>query len=1310
MVLVKKKVLTLLIVGLLFVSFLQMIGNYSTVAQSDSAELIGVAADGGRDTDSDGKHNYLDVAIEINVSVAGNYRLEAHFLEDEYGFRFYYYTNNESFLTEGLQWLNLSFSGFAIYANSFNPESIGDVWLYWEHDHSLEQIDMLPVAQLSRIYNYTEFDSGATLTGSVTSEGVDTDGDGLFNSLWVGVEVNVTDAATYEVDIWGLYGEVYIDIHNYSMTYLTPGIQTVNVSLPCLKMYASHGNFSFIDRICLRVYEEYSSFSLGCTYGHSLNRSYSYVEFDPMAFLTGRVLGVGIDEDVDGLFDYLQISVEVNVTDAGFYIVEVYNLLGNGSLYLHHIGTGSNYDVGIHLVNFSVYGPRIYAARIDPAYVEPVRLFARDYWGENILLEDHDLLPLLPSYYYYDFESHAFLTGRIYHDKGVDTDADGLFDYLEVGVEVNVTEAGVYQISASGLAEEVDGYTNRVYYSQYPYPLFDLDVGIHIINFTFPGPMIAYNHINPMNVTDLRLIEYSTYTELSYIHTASLSTKYNYTLFNSPLNDVQLELTVYPNATIGVSSSMNHTHMYIPSYYHPPMVNATLGFSTSEHGVAGALNGTMTLPDYYYYRQFPYNSTTVGFASEYNDGILDSQLNATMFLPHFDDYQLQYIPIQLNNSDFSFLGAYSNKMFTAELHVDTKLSPYLTSQFPFNATDLSVLAEYSNNRFNGTITFHIVAGFPLQDIVIDFSGNKTDISFTGSIEVIYGTYYNMEINETIVDEILTEINSSIPGRGDQSLYNMTDGFVECTILNTTKTPLNGNGTRIYYNATIRGNYTQLLSEYLTPILFGYYAPEEAYLLVDAALNATLNSVQEARLELGYWHTTETMSFNMSLVSDVEALWSNALQSVPSLLPPEYRNQSEVWLTIANITAYAVEDVNITAAYSGNAQKLDFYASLSANITQLEDEILPILPDALPPMPSEYRDWLESCINTTYCTLESLNLTCAYVGEVVDFDAEWFLQGDFKAELNRIKSCYVKYLELTVPYSIGWEISMLNATIIDLSNFTAQIKQGKGWLTFTFDGLVVQPPKDEIDSIRFILGNWLTMTGTLNFPREFEKLKIRIVSGFNGTHTILLSMPSVPPPVPTPDTTSLDYKVMTWENVTAYSLRNLLFKIAYQGVIHYPGKTYYVPIFTNSTVSNFFFNQNAKKISFQASGTNGTGFCNVTIPRDLLYASPSQWVVLVNGTLTDFNVSENSEYAFIYFDYNHSTNLIEIVGTWAVTEFPIHMLTLALVIVSLAIIAIAITQRKKLALVGNINLFARFLRLRSFTKATKMLKQLLNYEG
>jgi len=119
------------------------------------------------------------------------------------------------------------------------------------------------------------------------------------------------------------------------------------------------------------------------------------------------------------------------------------------------------------------------------------------------------------------------------------------------------------------------------------------------------------------------------------------------------------------------------------------------------------------------------------------------------------------------------------------------------------------------------------------------------------------------------------------------------------------------------------------------------------------------------------------------------------------------------------------------------------------------------------------------------------------------------------------------------------------------------------------------------------------------------------------------------------------------------------------------------------VSNFNFNPVAKRISFNIAGAEGAGFCNVTIPRSLLYAALGNWIVRIDGTQLppeNFTVTENAEYVFIYLEYSLSGHIIEIEGTWVVPEFPPNMLLLVLIVSCFIVPLIAVKQRKGLGIV------------------------------
>ncbi len=753
---------------------------------------------------------------------------------------------------------------------------------------------------------------------------------------------------------------------------------------------------------------------------------------------------------------------------------------------------------------------------------------------------------------------------------------------------------------------------------------------------------------------------------------------------------MQLECTVYPNATLEVDGSANGTTTIANSQPHPPpgsvesivselvnyapMVNASVGLSTSGNSTSGSANGTIVLPKTSPYSDFPFNCTTADFTYRYNDDMLDTQLDATVQMPPAVSTTYPF-----NSSDFSLLGTYANGLLNVGLHGETTLPSSLGSQFPFNITDLTVLMDFGKNEIRGNVTFHAISGFPLGDVTVYFSGNKNELSFTGLVTVIYGDYFGMTINETTLESMLVQINSTIPGQGPGSLYEMTNRTIECTELITRMTPITVplKGASVDYEVTVSGNFTELIATYVTS-MFGY--PSSQIQLMRAALEATLSSVDKGSLMINYFHASRMASIDLTLGYDVKNLWSSALQLIPPTVPPEYRAQYEALIRIYNDTAYAIKDVHFNATYSNAQQKLELHISLTEDTSLLRDEDAVDLIDTMsdstisPQLKELFKKY-----NATYYTLDSLNATVRYVRGTIDFDAEWLISGDLALGLNSIKKFYIEYLNLTMPYMITWQTRMLDVTEMDIGNFKAEIRQGEDWQTLTFEGLRMQPIKEETDSTKFKFYKWLNMTSEM--PPIVDQAKVVLHGGHNGTHAVILSAPSS---VPTPNMISNDSRTMIWESVTMSALKDVIFQIAQQGVATHIGVTYYFPIVTNSTVSDFDFDSEAKSINLTVTGASGSGFCNITIPRSLLDANLAEWKVILDHhelTAGEYYITQNAEYVFIYLSYTHSEHRIEVIGTWVnpVPEFSPDVLPVALVLSALVATMVAMKQRKRLSL-------------------------------
>jgi parallel beta-helix repeat protein len=109
------------------------------------------------------------------------------------------------------------------------------------------------------------------------------------------------------------------------------------------------------------------------------------------------------------------------------------------------------------------------------------------------------------------------------------------------------------------------------------------------------------------------------------------------------------------------------------------------------------------------------------------------------------------------------------------------------------------------------------------------------------------------------------------------------------------------------------------------------------------------------------------------------------------------------------------------------------------------------------------------------------------------------------------------------------------------------------------------------------------------------------------------------------------------------------------------------VVSNSTVSDFSFNHENTLIQFNVEGeTETTGFCNVTIPRNLL-ETEDNWTVLVDGDSITSTVTEDATDTYLYFTYNHSSKTVEIIGTTAIPEFTSWTVLVFVLVGSLTIV-------------------------------------------
>jgi hypothetical protein len=101
-----------------------------------------------------------------------------------------------------------------------------------------------------------------------------------------------------------------------------------------------------------------------------------------------------------------------------------------------------------------------------------------------------------------------------------------------------------------------------------------------------------------------------------------------------------------------------------------------------------------------------------------------------------------------------------------------------------------------------------------------------------------------------------------------------------------------------------------------------------------------------------------------------------------------------------------------------------------------------------------------------------------------------------------------------------------------------------------------------------------------------------------------------------------------------------------------GKLFTVEVLSDSTVWNFGFDKYNKQVMFDFRIERSTGFCNVTIPKELLRENAAQpWQIRLDGSEIPFTSKENEAYSFLHFETSSGgTYTVQIFGAEAIPEF------------------------------------------------------------
>jgi len=426
------------------------------------ARVTGPLADYGLDTDQDGRFNYMVVEVPVQVYYRAELILSGWTINPCCP---NVAAGNVSTYEPGTYRLRLWFDGVELrllgYVGSFT------IRLYLI-DNSTHR-DLYFEDYVTAGYRYEWFEEPPAAFAPPHAEyGLDTDGDGRYNFLVIEAVVDVREADTYILSVRvesSYYGA--FTFYGSNVSALAPGIHRLRVLFDTVPLNASRLNTSY--RIALSLSSD--SHNVVFAYDSFGTRFYNYTAFEEIPFLLAPPhRDYALDTDGDGLFNQIVVEVVLSVLEPGTVWL-------NAALY-----TSSEI---VHAFNQTEVEPGnpVVTLRFDT-----YRLLARGasgpYWIEFTLYGGAygrlDRGTHITAAYQADrFDPPVSIDVSRTTDFGQDVDGNGLYDYLVVGVVVELAAPGYYRLEA------FIAFDQRTYVSGYAD--FYLDPGRHVVNVSFRG-------------------------------------------------------------------------------------------------------------------------------------------------------------------------------------------------------------------------------------------------------------------------------------------------------------------------------------------------------------------------------------------------------------------------------------------------------------------------------------------------------------------------------------------------------------------------------------------------------------------------------------------------------------------------------------------------------------------------------------------------------------------------------------------------------------------------------------------------------
>ena len=275
------------------------------------------------------------------------------------------------------------------------------------------------------------------------------------------------------------------------------------------------------------------------TSGHSFTRSDSLEVSVSVSTsqLNDSYADHGVDTDGNGLYNQLVIEVGVDVSTDGEYALSG-SLVDSSGIVIEQTSTQASLVGGSQIMSLVFDGNLIGQHYVDgPYYLKDLSL--ADEMGVGPVLLDHRADAYTTSFYAYtEFERPEILLTGNNSDTGVDTDGDGLYDYLAVALEFDVVSPGTYDINArlvDSNGDEIVWATTSANFSS-----------TGVVQLQFDGLAIREHGIDgPYVVTDLSIFQSTGGAASATFDDVHVTSAYHFWEFEGAVTDI-IQVTTDP--------------------------------------------------------------------------------------------------------------------------------------------------------------------------------------------------------------------------------------------------------------------------------------------------------------------------------------------------------------------------------------------------------------------------------------------------------------------------------------------------------------------------------------------------------------------------------------------------------------------------------------------------------------------------------------------------------------------------------------------------------------------------------------------